>query len=544
MDGAVVLALALVAFVAVAVRRRRGSAAAAPPVVCVDGHALPVQRWMVVPDATPDAVVSKAKGRRRAMLLVYGTRGDVQPMLALALALARTMAVTVCAPLCFEALVEQAREDSDDSAQLEFASAGVSGVDQPAAIFDRRAATFADVLGVLNAAYPDTAAAMLAACEARQPHVIVTTALARPAAMHIAERLRAPCVAAHFVASDEPTAAFPPVEYIDALAAAKAALPALAGPVNRLLYLWRGLQIVRGAVASGLAKSDDEFRTGRCALPKAAPLVALRDVQTQPALHAYSPHVCPPPADWPSHVITTGYWLLPSPSPSRASESAAAPSTAALLAFARRAAQAGRPLVFVTFGSMERVDALLAATVQALTSRLDCMVVVGDHRLPQVQVQPGREPTREPAEEPKREPAGGSPESPRVLTVVGSVTHAEVFPRCDLVVHHGGAGTTAAALRAGTPAVVVPVLQWSDQKAWAGHVQRLRCGVHLPRPADPTGDGEWALCLVDAARRAMACGQAGECENVARKLASEPDGAKVAASVIERYVHGIELRIV
>ena len=58
-----------------------------------------------------------------------------------------------------------------------------------------------------------------------------------------------------------------------------------------------------------------------------------------------------------------------------------------------------------------------------------------------------------------------------------SVPHAAVFPRVAAVVHHGGAGTTTAAARAGTPQVVLPHIL--DQFYWAHRVERLGLG---PRP--------------------------------------------------------------
>lgn len=57
-----------------------------------------------------------------------------------------------------------------------------------------------------------------------------------------------------------------------------------------------------------------------------------------------------------------------------------------------------------------------------------------------------------------------------VLTV-GSVPHSWLFPQTAAVVHHCGAGTTAAGLRAGRPTVPVPVML--DQPFWARRLQRL-----------------------------------------------------------------------
>jgi UDP:flavonoid glycosyltransferase YjiC (YdhE family) len=61
------------------------------------------------------------------------------------------------------------------------------------------------------------------------------------------------------------------------------------------------------------------------------------------------------------------------------------------------------------------------------------------------------------------------------VKVVGAVNYATVFPACRAAVHHGGAGTLAASLRAGVPTLVL----WIDgaQPVWASRVKRLKVGV-------------------------------------------------------------------
>ncbi|MCA2247981.1 glycosyltransferase [Mycobacterium intracellulare] len=60
------------------------------------------------------------------------------------------------------------------------------------------------------------------------------------------------------------------------------------------------------------------------------------------------------------------------------------------------------------------------------------------------------------------------------VKVVGPVNYASIFPACRAVVHHGGSGTTAASLRAGTPTLAL----WSsaDQPYWAAQIRRLKVG--------------------------------------------------------------------
>jgi UDP:flavonoid glycosyltransferase YjiC (YdhE family) len=69
---------------------------------------------------------------------------------------------------------------------------------------------------------------------------------------------------------------------------------------------------------------------------------------------------------------------------------------------------------------------------------------------------------------------------PSGIYAAGSVPHGWLMPRCAGVVHHGGYGTTAAGLRAGIPALVIPHI--ADQFYWGRQVQELGVGpVPIPR---------------------------------------------------------------
>lgn len=68
---------------------------------------------------------------------------------------------------------------------------------------------------------------------------------------------------------------------------------------------------------------------------------------------------------------------------------------------------------------------------------------------------------------------------PEGVMTIGTVSHATVFPHCAAIVHHGGAGTTTTAARAGVPQVVVPHVL--DQFYWAGRVTALGIGTAAGR---------------------------------------------------------------
>jgi UDP:flavonoid glycosyltransferase YjiC (YdhE family) len=61
------------------------------------------------------------------------------------------------------------------------------------------------------------------------------------------------------------------------------------------------------------------------------------------------------------------------------------------------------------------------------------------------------------------------------VRIVETVNHAAVFPACRAIVHHGGAGTTAAGMRAGVPMLILWL--WLDQPIWADAVSKLEVGV-------------------------------------------------------------------
>ena len=69
------------------------------------------------------------------------------------------------------------------------------------------------------------------------------------------------------------------------------------------------------------------------------------------------------------------------------------------------------------------------------------------------------------------------------IKVVGKVSHDQLFRHASVVIHHGGAGTTASALHAGKPQIVVPHI--GDQNFFGTEVERLGCGFRLPRARWP-----------------------------------------------------------
>ena len=162
-----------------------------------------------------------------------------------------------------------------------------------------------------------------------------------------------------------------------------------------------------------------------------------------PVLFGFSRHVVPVPQgpSDPASVVT-GYWRL-GPDPARS-------PPAGLAEFLARPG----PAFSIGFGSMPSADAEgLRAVLERALERIDARAVL----------------------------VGGAPDlrpgNAGRVHAVASVPHDWLFPRVDGVVHHGGAGTTGAAIAAGRPSLVVPFAV--DQPFWGRRVHELGAG---PRP--------------------------------------------------------------
>lgn len=115
-------------------------------------------------------------------------------------------------------------------------------------------------------------------------------------------------------------------------------------------------------------------------------------------------------------------------------------------------------------------------------------------------------------------------ELPNTVHVVSALDHTRLFPRVDLVVHHGGAGTTATALRAGVPQLIVPHIV--DQFFHARRIEQLGVGARVTKRE------------LDAHFRQLAWSKLGQQHERARALARTlaPSGATQAALQLERWV--------
>jgi sterol 3beta-glucosyltransferase len=248
---------------------------------------------------------------------------------------------------------------------------------------------------------------------------------------HVAEKLQIPAILSLPLPFYTPTREFP-IPFFSNIQ--------LGGWFNHFTYRFIGL-------SSGMYTGTiNDFRQKTLEL---RPLGRFPDLLTRsngrpvPILYPYSQHVLPVPPDFPPHVHVTGYWFL-----DHAPDWQPAPD---LLSFL----EAGTAPVYIGFGSVggRKGEERTRIILDALEKSGQRGVLASGW--------------------------GGLKASdlPKDVFMVTSVPHDWLFPRVTAVVHHGGAGTTAAGLRAGKPTIICPFM--ADQPFWGRLVHQLGIG---PKP--------------------------------------------------------------
>jgi UDP:flavonoid glycosyltransferase YjiC (YdhE family) len=118
---------------------------------------------------------------------------------------------------------------------------------------------------------------------------------------------------------------------------------------------------------------------------------------------------------------------------------------------------------------------------------------------------------------------------PDHVKIVDAVSHSVVLPACRTVIHHGGAGTTAAALRAGTPNLILWL--WLDQPMWAGAVQHL--GVGFGRRFSETTTER----LVADLRLMLTPQYAARARQIATQMTKPAESVTSTADLLEHTTH-------
>lgn len=419
-------------------------------------------------------------------LLALGSRGDVQPFVALGLALrARGHGVRLLAAADFAPLAA--------AYGLPFTPVGgsVDALMDRELVYDaldaaaarRLPLAFAQRFVAQVAAYvPPLAAEALAGCAGAD--LIVASTLGVLVGAHLCEALGVPLVPAHFHPSGA-TAAHPDISF----PAAPRWLP-LQGRYNLLSHL-----AARHGLWQLLAGPLNEAR-GRLGLPRRSRAGLWRMAAAEPplALYGYSPAVSAAPQDWPPWRRVTGYWLLGPP------QGYAPPAEL------ERFLAAGDPPVYIGFGSLlagrdpAAVTALLVEALRLAGRRgLIYRGTWGD--------------------------LDGGALPPEALRI-GHTAHAWLFPQVAAVVCHGGAGTVAAALAAGRPVITVPA--FGDMQLWGRRVAELGAGAP-PIPRAGLTAERLAAAIDAAARPGVGAGAAA----LGARIRVE-GGATRAAELLER----------
>lgn len=409
--------------------------------------------------------------RMRILLTTWGSRGDVEPIAALAVQLRALGAeVRVCAPPDFEELFSRI--------DVEVVSAGQSVRALVHGTNGAKPSTPADaprVAAAIVASHFDVVGPAAKGCAA-----VVATGMMPAGIRTIAELQGIPyhCVAfvpgvlpsPYFVPMQRPGKPFPPGE-----------------TDNRVLW---DIDAERVQVLYGPPLNERRAELG---LP---PVDNVRDhVHGEQPWLAADPMLAPWPGSPDFDVVQTGAWIL----------SDDRPLPADLLRFL----DAGAPPVYIGFSSVRAPERAAQVSIEAIRRHGRRAIV-------------------------SRGWADLSPIDDRDdCFVVGEVNLQALFARVAAVVHHGGAGTTMTATRAGAAQVIVP--QIADQPYWAGRVATLGIGAAHDGPTPTVESLSAALAVaLDPATRMRATAVAGlvitdGAATAARLIVEEVSRAQICA---------------
>ncbi|WP_414618879.1 glycosyltransferase [Calothrix sp. CCY 0018] len=362
-------------------------------------------------------------------ILTLGSRGDVQPFIALGIGLYKAgHKVKIASQATFESEIR--------SHGLEFAlmsgnpKEGLESAEGQAMLKTKNPIDFVHRLGDLLEPIMETV--LLDSWQACQETDAIIGAGFPFWGFDIAEKLGIPFYYA-YLTPGYPTTAFPN-------AVTPPHLEKLGSIYNRFSYTLTNLlfwQFFR--------KPIHKFRKSILNLPPTGirqnAFTKLEDAKVN-YLIGCSPSVTPKPKDWPKRVHLTGYWFLDEP------DNFIPPTD--LVEFLK----SGSPPVYIGFGSMsgeeaQKISEIALAALKKTKQRgifLSGWSGVKNLDLPDTVFQ------------------------------IDNIPHSWLFAQMACIVHHGGAGTTAATFRAGVPSVIIPF--FGDQKFWA--YQAAKLGVSPP----------------------------------------------------------------
>ncbi|KAL8810162.1 MAG: hypothetical protein Q9200_002792 [Gallowayella weberi] len=176
-----------------------------------------------------------------------------------------------------------------------------------------------------------------------------------------------------------------------------------------------------------------------------------------PFLYNFSPSVVVPPLDYSDWIRVTGYWFL--------DEASGWTPPDDLSKFIARARADGKKLVYIGFGSIVVSDpAALTKTVVESVLKADVRCILSKGWSDRLGAPDASKPE--------------VPLPPEILQIA-SAPHDWLFKQIDAATHHGGAGTTGASLRAGLPTIVKPF--FGDQFFFGSRIEDLGVGIYMKK---------------------------------------------------------------
>ena len=353
------------------------------------------------------------------LITTFGSRGDVQPYVALGLRLQRAghRVTLVTSP-------ELGHDLANESVPLHPVSAPFMGMANSAA--GRKALAGGRSLSLLFKILPMMRRFVedqwVAAQDGVDAVVFHPKAMAGP---HIAEALGVPAFLALAAPGFSPTAAFP-----TPLLTTRQLGPRL----NRWSY-----GVMSAMSTSSFKGVVNGFRKETLKLKPVSSAAQLTG-EHAPKLYFFSPSLLPRPVDWQPDTHVTGFWFLDQTKRWSAPEDLV------------RFLESGPAPVYIGFGSMPSVD----------PERMGRVLLEAVHRAGvRAVLARGGDGLRVESQDP-------------AIHVLDGAPHDWLFDRVAAVVHHGGAGTTGAGLRAGRPTLICPF--FGDQPFWGARVAAVGAG--------------------------------------------------------------------
>ncbi|SCV72662.1 BQ2448_4199 [Microbotryum intermedium] len=192
-----------------------------------------------------------------------------------------------------------------------------------------------------------------------------------------------------------------------------------------------------------------------------------------PFLYNNSPVIMPPPLDWRENIHVTGYWILDNPDDSSVSRWEPPQD---LLDFMNEAKEKNKKIVFIGFGSIIIPDPEeMTRTITSAVEKAGVYAIVAKGWSERAASKHDSEEEKQRLKEQEKKQADVL-KKPFIYNIK-SIPHDWLFPRIHAAVHHGGAGTTGASLRAGLPTIIKP--WFGDQHFYADRVQTLGVGTAI-----------------------------------------------------------------